>query len=159
MPVLLPLLAAAFAAPSAPPVNVPAQPQLTEQIRQADLALFALYFTGKCDAARFRSMLRPDIEFYHDKDGFDVHSADEFVANYEEKCRSREDPKAMRVHMDKYHPVGRMFADRYCRTDDRMEFPAAPVVKATGIIRCAAVGDKGITRSDGHSGSSFHVPS
>ena len=26
--------------------------------------------------------------------------------------------------------VGRMFADRYCRTDDRMEFPAAPVVKA-----------------------------
>ncbi|HEY6981556.1 flavin reductase family protein [Reyranella sp.] len=40
------------------------------------------------------------------------------------------DPKAMRVRMDRYHPVGRMFADRYCRTDDRMEFPAAPVVKA-----------------------------
>ena len=40
------------------------------------------------------------------------------------------DTKAMRVHMDRYHPVGRMFADRYCRTDDRMEFPAAPVVKA-----------------------------
>ena len=40
------------------------------------------------------------------------------------------DPKAMRVDMERYHPVGRMFADRYCRTDDRMEFPAAPVVKA-----------------------------
>ena len=40
------------------------------------------------------------------------------------------DPKAMRVHMDRYHPVGRMFADRYCRTDDRIEFPAAPVIKA-----------------------------
>ncbi len=40
------------------------------------------------------------------------------------------DPKAMRVLMDKYHPVGRMFADRYCRTDDRVVFPAAPVVKA-----------------------------
>ena len=40
------------------------------------------------------------------------------------------DTKAMRVHMDRYHPVGRMFADRYCRTDDRMEFQAAPVVKA-----------------------------
>ena len=40
------------------------------------------------------------------------------------------DPKAMRVHMDKYHPIGRMFADRYCRTDDRVVFPAAPVVKA-----------------------------
>jgi flavin reductase (DIM6/NTAB) family NADH-FMN oxidoreductase RutF len=35
------------------------------------------------------------------------------------------DPKAMRVHMEKYHPVGRMFADRYCRTDDRIVFPAA----------------------------------
>ena len=40
------------------------------------------------------------------------------------------DPQAMRVHMERYHPVGRMFADRYCRTDDRMEFPAAPVVEA-----------------------------
>jgi flavin reductase (DIM6/NTAB) family NADH-FMN oxidoreductase RutF len=40
------------------------------------------------------------------------------------------DPKAMRVHMDRYHPIGRMFADRYCRTDDRVVFPAAPVVKA-----------------------------
>lgn len=40
------------------------------------------------------------------------------------------DPKAMRVHMDRYHPVGRMFADRYCRTNERIEFPAAPVVKS-----------------------------
>ncbi|TWT10847.1 flavin reductase family protein [Reyranella sp. CPCC 100927] len=35
------------------------------------------------------------------------------------------DPKAMRVYTDKYHPVGRMFADRYCRTDDRIVFPPA----------------------------------
>jgi flavin reductase (DIM6/NTAB) family NADH-FMN oxidoreductase RutF len=35
------------------------------------------------------------------------------------------DSYSMRVHMDRYHPVGRMFADRYCRTDDRMEFPPA----------------------------------
>jgi flavin reductase (DIM6/NTAB) family NADH-FMN oxidoreductase RutF len=35
------------------------------------------------------------------------------------------DHDAMRVHMDRYHPVGRMFADRYCRTDDRMAFPPA----------------------------------
>jgi len=40
------------------------------------------------------------------------------------------DAKAMRVRMERYHPIGRMFADRYCRTDDRVEFPAAPVVKA-----------------------------
>ena len=35
------------------------------------------------------------------------------------------DIKAMRVHTEKYHPIGRMFADRYCRTDDRVIFPAA----------------------------------
>jgi hypothetical protein len=27
--------------------------------------------------------------------------------------------------MERYHPVGRMFADRYCRTDDRVVFPSA----------------------------------
>ena len=32
------------------------------------------------------------------------------------------DGKAMRVHMERYHPIGRMFADRYCRTDDRVLF-------------------------------------
>ena len=35
------------------------------------------------------------------------------------------DRDAMRVHMERYHPIGRMFADRYCRTDDRVLFPAA----------------------------------
>jgi flavin reductase (DIM6/NTAB) family NADH-FMN oxidoreductase RutF len=39
------------------------------------------------------------------------------------------DPEAMRVHMERYHPVGRMFADRYCRTDDRVVFPAAEGAK------------------------------
>ena len=37
------------------------------------------------------------------------------------------DHEKMRVHMDRYHPMGRMFADRYCRTDDRIVFPPAPV--------------------------------
>lgn len=41
------------------------------------------------------------------------------------------DDEAMRVHMDRYHPIGRMFADRYCRTDDRVVFPAAEGVKKT----------------------------
>ncbi|QOZ35583.1 flavin reductase family protein [Bradyrhizobium sp. CCBAU 53421] len=39
------------------------------------------------------------------------------------------DHNAMRVHMERYHPIGRMFADRYCRTDDRVVFPAAEGVK------------------------------
>ncbi|WOH84059.1 flavin reductase family protein [Bradyrhizobium sp. BEA-2-5] len=39
------------------------------------------------------------------------------------------DPETMRVHMERYHPIGRMFADRYCRTDDRVVFPAAEGAK------------------------------
>jgi flavin reductase (DIM6/NTAB) family NADH-FMN oxidoreductase RutF len=39
------------------------------------------------------------------------------------------DPETMRVHMERYHPIGRMFADRYCRTDDRVVFPPAEGVK------------------------------
>ena len=39
------------------------------------------------------------------------------------------DHSAMRVHMDRYHPIGRMFADRYCRTDDRVVFPPAEGAK------------------------------
>ena len=41
------------------------------------------------------------------------------------------DREAMRVHMDRYHPMGRMFADRYCRTDDRVLFPAAEGARGT----------------------------
>ena len=40
------------------------------------------------------------------------------------------DTTSMRVRMERYHPVGRMFADRYCRTDDRMVFPLAKGVPA-----------------------------
>jgi len=40
------------------------------------------------------------------------------------------DVDAMRVHMERYHPMGRMFADRYCRTDDRVVFPAAEGARA-----------------------------
>jgi flavin reductase (DIM6/NTAB) family NADH-FMN oxidoreductase RutF len=40
------------------------------------------------------------------------------------------DGGVMRLHMDRYHPVGRMFADRYCRTNDRMVFPPALGVPA-----------------------------
>ena len=35
------------------------------------------------------------------------------------------DSEKMRVEMELFHPVGRMFADRYCRTNDRMDFPPA----------------------------------
>ena len=44
------------------------------------------------------------------------------------------DHAAMRVHMERYHPIGRMFADRYCRTDDRVVFPPAEGAK-TAVVR------------------------
>jgi flavin reductase (DIM6/NTAB) family NADH-FMN oxidoreductase RutF len=35
------------------------------------------------------------------------------------------DREKMRVAMELFHPVGRMFADRYCKTNERMDFPPA----------------------------------
>ena len=86
---LLILLAAAVA-----PV-VPPQPQLTEQIAQADSALFTLYFAG-CDAARMRSMVTSDVEFYHDKGGMIAHDADGLVADYMKECEAKKAPDAWR---------------------------------------------------------------
>ncbi|HEX8238230.1 MAG TPA: nuclear transport factor 2 family protein [Allosphingosinicella sp.] len=78
------------------PVTIPDQPALTEQIRAADKALFDLFFTGPCEPERLRSMLTPDIEFYHDKGGFNVRSDKDFVAIFEKNCHDRQDPKAWR---------------------------------------------------------------
>jgi hypothetical protein len=87
------LLAAAIAAPAA---TVPPQPQLTEQIRRADAELFRWFFEAPCDVPRFRAMLADDVEFYHDKDGFGIKSADDFVQAYRQNCSSRTDPAAWR---------------------------------------------------------------
>ena len=67
---LLLLIGAAMAAPAAPPVKIPDQPELTQQIEKADAELFTLFFEGPCDIPRFRAMITDDIEFYHDKGGF-----------------------------------------------------------------------------------------
>lgn len=91
------LTAAVLSNQSAASVAVPSQPDLTAQIAKADEGVFDLYFSGPCDAVKFRSMLTPDVEFYHDVAGFNVRSADEFVANYTEKCRGRADPNSLRI--------------------------------------------------------------
>lgn len=88
------LLLAAAAPP--PPVTIPAQPTLTEQISRADTELFELSFALPCDVPRFRAMLTDDVEFYHDKAGFNVRKADDFVAIYTRQCTSRANPKASR---------------------------------------------------------------
>ena len=90
------LLAAAALAATSPPVTVPPQPELTRQIEAADAALFKLFFEGPCDARRFRSMLTDDVEFYHDKGGFNVRKPEDFVAQYEERCTKLLDPAEWR---------------------------------------------------------------
>ena len=90
---MTPLILVAVAAQS---VTVPPQPQLTEQIERADSELFDLFFVKPCDVRRFRAMLADDVEFYHDKDGFSIKSADDFVRDYSKNCSSRADPKAWR---------------------------------------------------------------
>jgi len=73
---------AAAAATAATPVTVPPQPELTRQVEAADAELFNLFFVAPCADPAFRAMITDDVEFYHDKDGFNVKSADEFMRDY-----------------------------------------------------------------------------
>lgn len=86
----------AAAAPAPTPVAIPPQPALTEQIAARDAEFFELFFTGKCDLPRFRSMLADDVEFYHDKAGYNVRKAADFVAIFAQNCKQREDPTSWR---------------------------------------------------------------
>ena len=90
------LLALALqAAATAPQAAIPEQPGLTEEIAARDREFFALFFEG-CDPHRLRKMLADDLEMYHDKDGFVLHSADEMVADYAKSCAERRKPDAWR---------------------------------------------------------------
>jgi hypothetical protein len=96
MSFLLPLLAAAVAAAAPPPVSIPPQPELTRQIEKADSELFQLFFEGPCDAERFRAMITDDVEFYHDKGGFNVRKPEDFVGQFQERCAKLSDPTSWR---------------------------------------------------------------
>ena len=93
---LFAIVAAAAQAAAPPAVKVPDQPALTEQIRAADTALFELFFSGPCDGAKLRAMLADDVEFYHDKAGFNTRSANDFVAIFDKYCAERQKPGAWR---------------------------------------------------------------
>ena len=92
------LLIADPAAPSA--VTIPEQPQLTEAIAAADAEFFELFFEGACDARRLRGFVADDIEFYHDKAGFNARNAEEFVGLYAKNCEARADSKAWRTRRE-----------------------------------------------------------
>ena len=86
----------ALAAAAAAAVTIPDRPELEAQIAARDAELFELMFTGPCDTAKMRGLVADDIEFYHDKAGFNARNADEFVAVFEKNCAARADPEAWR---------------------------------------------------------------
>ena len=88
---MLPLLALAAT------VQVPANgPALTQTIAARDADLFHTYF-DICDPKKMASFLTPDLEFYHDKAGFDAHSGQEFVDQYAAKCADYGKPDTVRL--------------------------------------------------------------
>ena len=92
------LLAAAAAAfqPDPAPVTIPPRETLVAQIAQRDADFFSLFFTGACDPAPMRAFLAEDLEFYHDRAGFNARSADDFVRIFEQDCARRQNPRETR---------------------------------------------------------------
>jgi hypothetical protein len=90
---MLVLLAMSLAAAEAP--ALPEGPALTEAIRARDAELFQLMFEG-CDPARLATLITPDVEMYHDRDGVVARSADAFVEGYRRWCTERQQPNAWR---------------------------------------------------------------
>src|SRR3954452_11009999 len=85
-----------FALVAAAAIAVPPAPVLNQQIQAADRELFDMFFVRACDEKRFRTLLADDLEFYHDKDGFNARSADDFMRMYKENCTRRAEPTTWR---------------------------------------------------------------
>jgi ketosteroid isomerase-like protein len=71
--------------------------QLTEEIKEADAALFAAFF-DRCDVAALKGMIADDFEMFHDKNGRTA-SAAEFLKGIEATCarqKTGEDYRARR---------------------------------------------------------------
>jgi Domain of unknown function (DUF4440) len=88
-------LAAAAPAAAAPAVTLPEGAALTEAVRARDAEFFELFFLG-CDPARARTMLTPDFEMYHDRDGVYARNAETMIAAYARTCVERQAPDAWR---------------------------------------------------------------
>ena len=87
------LLAAATPAPAIAPINVPTGAALQSAIAARDDEFFDLFFSG-CDPDRLATMLTPDFEFYHDREGVVTRTAAPFVAQYREHCEAGKAPDA-----------------------------------------------------------------
>lgn len=81
--------------PAIPDAVMPDGGALTESIRDADSALFDLFFNG-CDPEKLRDMVSDTLEFYHDKGGLVASSGAQFVADHGKSCEARKAPTAWR---------------------------------------------------------------
>jgi hypothetical protein len=90
------LAAAQPAEAAADAIVIPDQPELTRQVAARDAEFFDLFFTGGCEIERFRDMLAEDVEFYHDRGGFNVRRAEDFVAIFQQNCTDRQNPHTWR---------------------------------------------------------------
>jgi hypothetical protein len=70
-------------------------PALLAEVQAADTALFEAFF-ARCDPARLATLVTPDFEMYHDKDGVVATSGEAFVALYAKGCEAKKAPDAWR---------------------------------------------------------------
>ena len=95
---------------TAEPAILPQGAALTEAVRARDAEFFDLAFLG-CDPERLGTMLTPDFEMYHDRDGVVARSAASFIADYARSCREKQAPNAWRSRRElvagslNVHPV------------------------------------------------------
>ena len=92
------LSCAAFSAPpkstlppadGLPPVQVPSGAALERQLLARDQALFDLQYASSCNGAAMRDFVTPDMEFYHDEEGFAVNNGDQWASDYARLCNAR----------------------------------------------------------------------
>lgn len=88
-------LAAILIAGSANAATLPEGPALRQTMEKVDADFFELFFEG-CDPARAATLLTPDFEMYHDKEGEVARSAASFIALYKKNCEARQAPDAWR---------------------------------------------------------------
>ena len=90
MPLLL-----ALALQAAPAVTIPTGGDLRTAVAAADAALFKTFFE-ECAPAKLDTMLTPDFEMYHDREGVVARDSKSFVALYTKQCEAKKAPDAWR---------------------------------------------------------------
>ena len=89
------LLSLAFALQAAPAGAIPTGSDLRTAVAAADAALFKTFFE-ECEPAKLDTMLTPDFEMYHDRDGVVARDGKAMVALYTKQCEAKKAPNAWR---------------------------------------------------------------